>query len=155
MRAPSAFFQDKQDRFLQPAFIGEVLQPLDHPCNLSLGPLQELHIFPVLRAPDLDTVVQMEPHKGRIEGAVTSLTLLATPLLMETRIPLALLAANAHCWLMLSFLLTRTPKSFSAGLLSVSSSSSLYTYLGLPQSKCSTSHLALLNHNEVHVGPPF
>lgn len=66
MRAPSAFFQDKQDRFLQPAFIGEVLQPLDHPCNLSLGPLQELHIFPVLGAPDLNTILQVGAHRGRV-----------------------------------------------------------------------------------------
>jgi len=46
---------------------------------------------------------------------------------------------------MLSFLSTRTPKPFSAELLSRSPSPSLYTYLGLPRPKCKTLHLALLN----------
>lgn len=31
-------------------------------------PLQQLHIFPVLWTPDLDMVLQMGPHKGRVEG---------------------------------------------------------------------------------------
>jgi len=48
---------------------------------------------------------------------------------MEPRISLVFQAASAHCWLMLRFSSTRTPKSFSAGLLS-RSSPSLYTYLG-------------------------
>ena len=47
--------------------------------------------------------------------------------------------------LMSSFSSTRTPKSFSAGLLSRSSSPNLYKYLGLPWPKCNTMHLALLN----------
>jgi len=44
-----------------------------------------------------------------------------------------------------SFSSTRTPESFSAGLLSRRSSSSMYKYRGLPLPKCSTLHLALLN----------
>lgn len=42
----------------------------------------------------------------------------------------------------LAFLSTRTPRSFSTGLLSVSSAS-LDTYLRLPQPKCNTLHSAL------------
>ena len=44
--------QNEQAQFLQPVFIGEVLQPL----NPSLDPLQKLHIFPVLGAPELYAV---------------------------------------------------------------------------------------------------
>jgi len=36
-------------------------------------------------------------------------------------------------------------RAFSAGLFSMSSSPSLYSYLGLPQLECKTLHLALLN----------
>ena len=50
-----------------------------------------------------------------------------------------------HCWLMSSFSCTRNPKTFSAGLLSVSSSPSVYLYLELPPPKCNSLHLALLN----------
>ena len=46
---------------------------------------------------------------------------------------------------MLSFSSTNTLKSFSAGLLSIHSLSSLYLCLGLPQPMCRTFHLALFN----------
>ena len=46
---------------------------------------------------------------------------------------------------MSSFSCTRTPKSFSTGLLSRRSFPNLYKYLGLSRPKCSTLHLALLN----------
>ena len=62
-------------------------------------------------------------------------------------------AARAHSWLTSSFLSSRTPKSFSAGLLSLSSSARLYSYLGLPQSKYNTLPLALLNLSLVSHGP--
>jgi len=60
----------------------------------------------VLRVPDLDTVLQLEYcalTRGEQRGTITSLALLATPLLMELRIPLAFWAASTHCWFMHSF----------------------------------------------------
>ena len=39
----------------------------DHLRGPPLDPLEQFHIFPVLGAPDLDAVLQMEPHKGRGE----------------------------------------------------------------------------------------
>ena len=51
-------------------------------------------------------------------GRRTSLDLLATLLLMHPRMPLAFLAARAHCWLMVNLSSTRTPRSLSAQLLS-------------------------------------
>jgi len=51
---------------------------------------------------------------------------------------------RAHWWLTSSFLPSSTSKSFQAGLLSVSSPPSLYTYLGFPWPKCNTLYLVLL-----------
>jgi len=86
----------------------------------------------------LVTVLQLGPHKSR--GGQSPPLPAATPQLMQPRILLAFWAAGMCCCLMCSFSSTR--KCFSAGLLS-SSSPSLYSYLGLPQSN--TLHLALLN----------
>ena len=63
-----SLFQAKQAKFPQPFLIGEVLQPSDHLSGPPLDPLQELHVLPVLGAPGLDTVLQMGPHKSRVEG---------------------------------------------------------------------------------------
>jgi len=78
-------------------------------------------------------------------GRIPSLDLLATLFLMQPRIQLAFWAASAHWWLMATFSAIGTPKSFSAGLLSISSSSSLYWYRGLPWPRCRTLQLAFLN----------
>ena len=66
-------------------------------------------------------------------------------LLMQPRTQLAFWAVSAHCWVMLSFLSTNTPKSFSARLLYTPSSPSLYWWQVLPQPSCRTMNLALLN----------
>ena len=57
MRSPRSFLQAAQAQLPQPVFIGEVLQPSDRLCGPPLDPLQQLHIFPVLGALDLDTVL--------------------------------------------------------------------------------------------------
>jgi len=80
-----SLLQAKQAQFTQPFFIGEVLQPSDHLCGPPQDPLQELHVLPVLGATGLDTVLQMGPHKSRAEGAITSLSVLATSFLMQPR----------------------------------------------------------------------
>lgn len=59
---------------------------------------------------------------------------------MQFRTLLAFSAVSVHCWVILSFLTTRCPK-----LLSIYSLLSLYLCLGLPQPRCSTLYLALLN----------
>ena len=50
---------------------------------------------------------------------------------MHPRIPLAFLAARAHCWLMVNLSSTSTPRSLSTELLSSRSAPSLYWCLGL------------------------
>ena len=46
----------------------EGLQPSDHLSGPPLDPIYELYILPVLGSPGLDTVLQMGPHKSRVEG---------------------------------------------------------------------------------------
>ncbi|KAK4810782.1 hypothetical protein QYF61_008754, partial [Mycteria americana] len=77
-------------------------------------------------------------------GRITSLDLLAILCLMQPRIPLAL-AARAHCWLMFNLVSTRTPRSFSARLLSSWVAPSIYWCLGLFLPKCRTWHFPWLN----------
>ena len=78
-------------------------------------------------------------------GRIPSLDLLATVLWMQPRIQLAFWAVSTHCRVMLSFLSSRIPKSFSSGLLSMHSPPTLYLCLALPPPMCRTLHLALLN----------
>ncbi|KAK4806889.1 hypothetical protein QYF61_012610 [Mycteria americana] len=53
-----SLLQAEQPQLSQPFFIGEVFQPSDHFCGLPLDPLQQVHVFLVLRAPELDAVLQ-------------------------------------------------------------------------------------------------
>ncbi|KAK4811900.1 LOW QUALITY PROTEIN: hypothetical protein QYF61_014933 [Mycteria americana] len=48
----------EQPQLSAPVLVGEVLQPLDHFCGPPLDPLQQLHVLLVLRAPELDAVLQ-------------------------------------------------------------------------------------------------
>ena len=66
-------------------------------------------------------------------------------LFLQPKTQLAFRAASAHCRLTSSFSFTSTPNSFSAGLLSIHSSSTLCWYWGLPQPRCRTLHMALFN----------
>ncbi|KAK4810749.1 hypothetical protein QYF61_007723 [Mycteria americana] len=48
----------EQPQLSQPFLIGEVFHPSDHFCGPPLDPLQQVHVFPVLRTPELDAVLQ-------------------------------------------------------------------------------------------------
>ena len=48
--------------------MGEVLHPSDHFCHLPLDPLQQVHVFPVLRATELDAGLQVGSHHSTVEG---------------------------------------------------------------------------------------
>ena len=138
-----SLLQANEAQFPQPFFIGEVLQPTDHLCGPPLDLLQQLRTLPVLGAPAWIQYFRWVLIRAEQRGTITSLALLATPLLMQPRILLAFQAARAHCWLMTSFSSIRTPTFFSLELVSMSSSLSLYSIqLGLPQPKCNTLHLS-------------
>ena len=57
---------------------------------------------------------------------ITSLDLLAMLCLMQPRRLLVFLAAKVHCWLMVNLVSIRSPRSFSAKLLSSKLVSSLF-----------------------------
>ncbi|KAK4816418.1 hypothetical protein QYF61_016854 [Mycteria americana] len=61
-------FKAEQPQLSQPVLIGEVFQPPDHFCGPPLDPLQQVHVFPVLRAPELDAVLQVGSHQSAAEG---------------------------------------------------------------------------------------
>ncbi|KAK4830181.1 hypothetical protein QYF61_008972 [Mycteria americana] len=58
----------EQAQLSQPFLIGEVLQLSDHFCGPPLDPLQQVHVFPVLRTPELDAALQVGSHQSRAEG---------------------------------------------------------------------------------------
>ena len=73
----SSEVQDEQPQLSQPILVGEVFHPWDHFCGPPLDVLQQVHISPVLRTPHLDAVLQVRPHRCRVERRrITSLTLL-------------------------------------------------------------------------------
>ena len=122
------------------------LERCSSPLEPPLNKLQKLLIFLVLQAPGLDAVFQMGPHKNRVEG--------------DNHLPAghsSFLAASTHCWLLPSLSSTRVHKFFT-GLLSMSSSPSLYPQLGSSWSKCNILHLFLLNpikFTQVHFSSLF
>ena len=79
-----------------------------------------------MRASSSDAVLQMRPHEGSVDEDNHLPFPAVTPILTQPRMLLVFWAASAHCWLTLSFSFTKTPKSFSTGLLS-RSYLSLYT----------------------------
>ncbi|KAK4816463.1 hypothetical protein QYF61_017191 [Mycteria americana] len=52
----------------QPFLIGEVFHPPDHFRGPPLDPLQQVHVFPVLRAPELDAVLQVGSQQRGVKG---------------------------------------------------------------------------------------
>jgi len=48
-----------------------VLQPSDHFCDPPLDLLQQGHVCPVLRAPELDAGLQVGSLQSRAEGRIT------------------------------------------------------------------------------------
>jgi len=45
-----------------------VFQPSDHLCGPPLDSLQQVHVFPVPRSPELDTGLQVGSHQSGVEG---------------------------------------------------------------------------------------
>jgi len=64
----SFLLQAEHAQVSQPFLIREVLQALYHFCGPQLDSLQEIPDFLSLGSPELDTVLQMWPHQGRVAG---------------------------------------------------------------------------------------
>ncbi|KAK4810053.1 hypothetical protein QYF61_005116 [Mycteria americana] len=54
----SSLLQAEQHQLFQPFLIGEVFHPSSHFCGPPLDPLQQVHVFLVLRTPELDAELQ-------------------------------------------------------------------------------------------------
>jgi len=116
----------------------------DHFCSLPPDSLWKFPVFPELRSPELATVLQMWPHQGRIEGDHRLPWAADHALFNSARILWAFLVTRAHCWLMVTLLATRIPRSFSAELPFSSSSPNLHWCMWLFLSRSMTVHLPLL-----------
>ncbi|PKU45778.1 vps10 domain-containing receptor 2 [Limosa lapponica baueri] len=62
----TSLLQAEQPQLSQPVFTEEVLQSSDHLCGPPLDPFQKLHVLPVLRTPELDTVLQVNCDISRL-----------------------------------------------------------------------------------------
>ncbi|KAK4810711.1 hypothetical protein QYF61_007685 [Mycteria americana] len=63
-----SLLQAEQPQLSQPVLIGEVLQHSDHFRSPPLDSLQQVHVLLVLRAPELDAVLQVRSYQSRVEG---------------------------------------------------------------------------------------
>ncbi|KAK4806930.1 hypothetical protein QYF61_012651 [Mycteria americana] len=61
-------FQAKQPRFPQPLLIRLLLQTLHQLCCPSLHTLQHLNVSLVVRGPKWNTVFEVQPHQGQVQG---------------------------------------------------------------------------------------
>ncbi|KAK4815747.1 LOW QUALITY PROTEIN: hypothetical protein QYF61_006785 [Mycteria americana] len=104
------FLQPKQSQLPQPLPISLVLQTLPQLRCPSLDTLQPLNVSLVVGGPKLNTAFEVWPPSAEYRGTITSLVLLATLFLIQARMPLAFLAAWAHCWLIFRQLSTNTPR---------------------------------------------
>ncbi|PKU38867.1 phospholipase a1 member hypothetical protein [Limosa lapponica baueri] len=66
-----SLLQAEQPQLSQPVLIGEVLQPSDHFCGPPVDLLQNVHVLPVLRPPELDAVLQMRKRRSERLGDLT------------------------------------------------------------------------------------
>jgi len=72
---------------------------------------------------------------------------------MQSKLPLDFYAVRACCWLTSNLVSTRTPRSFSAKLLSSQSAHSMYWCLGLFLPTCKALHVTFVQPHEVPVDP--
>lgn len=120
-----------------------------HSSNKFHGPpldlLQQVHVIPVLRIPELNTGLWAVSHQTEVEGENFCFDLLSTLSLMHPGIWLAIWAVSTHCHLTFGFSSISTSNSCSAGLLSIPLSLRQYSYQGVPWPLCRMCHLALWN----------
>lgn len=91
--------------------------------------------FFLISSLNLHTALKVRPHQCLAEWDNHFPYKLAKPLLMHPKIQLALLATKAHCWLVFSLLLIKTPRFLSSGLLSSILSPSLQQGCPFPGSE--------------------
>jgi len=99
-----------------------------------------------LGRPELGPVLQMWPHQGRVKGKKHLPRPAGHTLCNAAWDTVGCLGhRGAQCWLMTNLLATRTPKAFTAELLSRRSAPNLHWWMLLFLLSCETLHLLLLN----------
>ena len=143
-----SLLQAKQQQLSQAFFTGEVFHPSDHPGPPLTLP-QQIHVFLVLRAPELDARLQVRSHHRIMEHNRGTES---PPLICWSCFSWWSPGYGCPSGLQAHVVVSRptfhppvTPKSVLAGLLSFPLSTSLYWYRGFPWPGCRTLHLALLN----------
>lgn len=121
--------------FSQPFFISQVLQPSDCAVALLWTHSNSSTVYAV--ALGLDAVLQMGPHEGIVVGD-SPFPLPAATSVDAAQDTVDRLGLKSTALAHVQLFSTGTPKSSSAGLLSVSSASSLYICQGLLSHKFST-----------------
>ena len=96
MRSPLSLLYAEQAQLPQLLFIGEVLQFSDHLCSLPMDQLQQLCILLEMGPQAWTQYSRWGLTRAEQRGTIPSLSLLATPLPMQTRISLVFWAAGAH-----------------------------------------------------------
>lgn len=88
-----------------------MLQAFNPLCDPSLDSLQYVHVSLALGNPELGAAPTHLSKAGQ-RGAITCLNLLAILCLGQPRGLVAILAIMAHCWLVVNFVSSRTPRAF-------------------------------------------
>ena len=68
MRSPLPLLQAKETQLPQFFLLREMLQSLNHFCGSVLDSLKTFLVLCELRVRELDTILQMRSHQGRVEG---------------------------------------------------------------------------------------
>ncbi|KAK4810857.1 hypothetical protein QYF61_008829 [Mycteria americana] len=126
-----SLLQAEQPQLSQPVLVGEVLQPSDHFHGPPLDSLQQLHVLLVLRAPELDAVLQVRSHQSGVEW--------------QNHLPRPAGHASFDAAQDTVGLLGCERTLLAHVQLFIHQYPSLYWNRGLPQPRCRTLHLALLN----------
>ena len=126
-----SLIQAEQVQFPQPFSIGEVLRPSGHLHGPLLDRVQQLHILFVLEAHTWTQHCRWNLMRAKQWGAIPSSPCWHSSV-DAAQDTVGLSGCKCKLLAHVQFSSSRIPKSFSAGLLSMNSSPSLYMYLGLP-----------------------
>ena len=107
--SPWNLLQAKQAQLPQHFFIDGV-HHFDHLRGPHLDSLQQLHILPVLQASGLNTVLQMDLHKGRVEGQNNSPLPADHPSFDVAHDNADIQATEAQYWVMSRFFFHQIPQ---------------------------------------------
>lgn len=114
----ASLLQAGQPQLSQTFLTEEIFHPSNHLHSSPLDSLQQVHVIPMLRTSEWDSVFQVGSRENEGEELPPQ-TCWPPLLLVQPRRRLTFWTAKAHCQLRSTLSCTRTHKSFSAGLFSI------------------------------------